>query len=257
MDAQVFWDDLGTSSCWHGVTTAVMGNCGFTLAPGSAEHSALVLRNLERAEDIPGTAMREGVPWSWTTFREFLDTVDALPKGLNYAASIGHSALRTYVMGERAFTEHASPEDQAAMERELTDALHAGAAGFSTSRSPSHETSDDRPVASRIASDEELHALVALVGRESNGIFQITSGGPAPASDPGARFRHLARLGDLAVETGVPIVFGVFARASAQSCDRHDDGDRGARRARVRPHTLPRDLRAPLLPHPTPLRQAA
>jgi N-acyl-D-aspartate/D-glutamate deacylase len=211
MDAQVFWDDLGTSSCWHGVTSVVTGNCGFTLAPASKEQSALVVRNLERAEDISGDAMREGIRWTWTTFREYLDAVDALPKGLNYASAIGHSALRTYVMGERAFTETATADDVEAMERELMDALRAGAAGFSTSRSNSHETSDDRPVASRVASEEELRALVTVVGRESDGIFQITGGGAAYSPDPEIRARHFAGLRDLAVETGVPITFGIFA----------------------------------------------
>src|SRR5215813_6723697 len=149
MDAQVFWDGLGTWSCYHGVTTVVMGNCGFTLAPASEEQAALVVRNLERAEDISGDAMAAGIKWTWTTYAEYLDAVDGVPKGINYASAIGHSALRTYVMGERAFTDAATPEDLEAMERELTSALRAGAVGFTTSRSDQHETSDDRPVASR------------------------------------------------------------------------------------------------------------
>src|SRR5919197_4470284 len=80
MDAQIFWDPLGTSSCWHGITTVVMGNCGFTLAPCSAKDKDLVIRNLQRAEDIPPQAMAAGIDWQWTTFPEFLDCVDALPK---------------------------------------------------------------------------------------------------------------------------------------------------------------------------------
>ena len=151
MDAQVFWDPLGTSSCWHGVTTVVMGHCGFTLAPASFEQRHLVIRNLERAEDISGAAMAAGIDWSWTTFAEYLDAVDRLPKALNYAANIGHSALRTYAMGERAFTEEAGASDLAAMRAELRDALRAGAYGLTTSRTLHHETSDDRPVASRLA----------------------------------------------------------------------------------------------------------
>src|SRR5262245_63092892 len=90
MDAQLFWDELGTSSCWHGVTTVAMGNCGFTLAPASEEQSALVVRNLERAEDISGAAMAQGIKWTWTTYREYLDAVDSVPKGINYASAIGH-----------------------------------------------------------------------------------------------------------------------------------------------------------------------
>src|SRR5215469_2747703 len=98
MDAQVFWDPLGTCSCWHGVTTVVMGHCGFTLAPASPDERHLVVRNLERAEDISGSAMAAGIDWTWTTFAEYLDAVDRLPKGINYVANVGHSALRTYVM---------------------------------------------------------------------------------------------------------------------------------------------------------------
>jgi len=211
MDAQVFWDDLGTSSCWHGVTTAVMGNCGFTLAPASADQSALVVRNLERAEDISGEAMAQGITWTWSTFREYLDAVDALPKGLNYAAAIGHSALRTWAMGERAFTDAATPEDLAVMEAELSDALRAGAVGFSTSRSDQHETSDDRAVASRLATWDEVCALVGLMGRESEGIFQLTSEKASFDPDAAVRDEYYARLRDLAVTTKVPIAFGLFA----------------------------------------------
>jgi N-acyl-D-amino-acid deacylase len=138
MDAQVFWDPLGTSSCWHGITSVVMGNCGFTLAPCAAADKHMVVRNLQRAEDIPPQAMEAGIEWKWTTFPEFLDCLEALPKGINYSGYIGHSALRTYVMGERAFEEPASEDDQRAMERELRDALRAGAIGFTTSRSPAH-----------------------------------------------------------------------------------------------------------------------
>src|SRR5262249_31709827 len=148
MDAQIFWDPLGSCSCWHGVTTVVMGNCGFTLAPARPSTRELVVRNLERAEDISAAAMEVGIDWSWETFREYLDAVDQLPKGINYAAQIGHSALRTYVMGERAFEANASDDDLAAMERELRDALLAGAVGFTTSRFEAHRTMDDRPVAS-------------------------------------------------------------------------------------------------------------
>ncbi|MBI3917130.1 MAG: amidohydrolase family protein [Betaproteobacteria bacterium] len=94
MDAQIFWDPLGTSSCYHGITTVVMGNCGFTLAPCAAKDKHLVVRNLQRAEDIPPAAMGAGIKWSWTTFPEFLDALEALPKGINYAGYVGHSAIR-------------------------------------------------------------------------------------------------------------------------------------------------------------------
>src|SRR5579863_9579286 len=119
MDAQVFWDALGTSSCWHGVTTVVMGNCGFSLAPCAEKDKHLVMRNLERAEDISREAMEAGIRWSWSTFAQYLDAVDRAPKGINYAAYMGHSALRTFVMGERAFSEEATEADLELMKREV------------------------------------------------------------------------------------------------------------------------------------------
>ena len=212
MDAQVFWDPLGTSSCFHGITTAVMGNCGFTLAPCAAADKHLVIRNLQRAEDIPSEAMEAGIDWRWTTFPEFLDCLEALPKGINYAGYIGHSALRTYVMGERAFEQPAAENDLRAMERELRDAIRAGAVGFTTSRSPSHETPDGHPVASRVATWDELRRLVAVLGQLNAGIVELAGEGVDRApGDPGLRDYHV-RLRELAVESGRPITFGVFSR---------------------------------------------
>jgi N-acyl-D-aspartate/D-glutamate deacylase len=212
MDAQVFWDPLGQSSCFHGITTAVMGNCGFTLAPCAAADKHLVIRNLQRAEDLSPEAMEAGIKWQWTTFPEFLDCVESLPKGINYAGYIGHSALRTYVMGERAFEQQASETDMKAMEHELRDAMRAGAIGFTTSRSPSHETPDDRPVASRVASWNEVRRLVGVMGDLNAGIMELAGEGVDRApDDPGLHDYHV-RLRDLAVESGRPITFGVFSR---------------------------------------------
>jgi N-acyl-D-amino-acid deacylase len=215
MDAQVFWDPLGTSSCWHGITTVVMGNCGFTLAPCAAADRHLVLRNLQRAEDIPPEAMEAGIEWRWTTFPEFLDRLEALPKGINYSGYIGHSALRTYVMGERAFEQPAGEDDLRAMERELRDALRAGAIGFTTSRSPAHETPDGRPVASRVATWDEVRRLVGVMGEMNAGLFELAGEGVDRAPDHPGLLDYHARLRDLAVETGRPITFGVFSRRSA------------------------------------------
>src|SRR5258705_3269739 len=212
MDAQIFWDPLGTSSCWHGITSVVMGNCGFTLAPCAKENKHFVVRNLQRAEDIPSAAMEAGIDWRWTTFPEFLDCLEGLPKGINYSGYVGHSAVRTYVMGERAFEAKATEDDLRAMERELRDALRAGAMGFTTSRSPAHETPDSRPVASRAASWDEVRRLVGVMGELGAGIFELAGEGvDRAAGDPGLREYHV-RLRDLAVETGRPITFGVFSR---------------------------------------------
>ena len=210
MDAQVFWDPYGTCSCWHGVTTVVMGNCGFTLAPCGKRERHLVVRNLERAEDIAAEAMDAGIDWTWTTFPEFLDRVDALPKGINYAGYVGHSALRTFAMGERAFEKESSEDELSVMERELRDAMRAGAIGFTTSRSPSHETPDRRPVASRLASWDEVRRLVGVLGEMNAGVFELA--GERAGGDPERLREYHVRLRDLAVESGRPITWGLFSR---------------------------------------------
>ncbi len=217
MDAQVMWDPLGTSSCWHGVTTVVMGNCGFTLAPAKPNRRDLVVRNLERAEDISAAAMTEGIEWTWETFPEYLDALDRLPKGINYAANIGHSALRTWTMGERAFEGEATHDDLSTMESHLVAALDAGAFGFTTSRSDNHETSDDRPVASRMASWDEVRRLVTAVGQQGDGVFEIANESAVRGEDPQLRRAALDRLHALAVETGVPLTFGVLANRIDES----------------------------------------
>ncbi len=209
MDAQVFWDPIGSCSCYHGVTTAVMGNCGFTLAPCKAEDADFVFRNLERAEDLSRESMLAGIKWNWESFPQFLDTVDRLPKGINYAGYMGHSALRTYVMGERAFSEKASDQDLERMRSLTQEALKAGAIGFSTSRTVNHITADERPVASRIADWNEVRTIVNAMGELNAGIFEIA--GEAPGREPARQREYFDRLRDLAVESGVPITFGMFS----------------------------------------------
>jgi N-acyl-D-amino-acid deacylase len=216
MDAQIFWDPLGTCSCWHGVTTVVMGNCGFTLAPCAEKDKAMVIRNLQRAEDISPEAMEAGITWKWTTFREWLEVLDGLPKGINYSGYLGHSALRTYVMGERAFEQQASDDDMRKMEAELRDGIQAGAMGFTTSRSPSHETPERRPVASRIASWDEVRRLVNVMGDLNAGIFELAGENTDRALGyEEARRDYHRRLRELAVESGRPITFGLFSRKDA------------------------------------------
>ncbi len=206
MDAQVFWDPLGTCSCWHGVTSVMMGNCGFTLAPCAEKDKAMVLRNLERAEDISPEAMAAGIKdWSWETFPEYLDAVEAQPKGINYGCYLGHSALRNYVMGERAFEEAAGEDDLAAMKRVLAEGLHAGAMGFSTSRSTNHRTADDKPVSSRLATWDEVRELVGVMAHEGAGIFELTREN-VMASEEAVR-DYFDRVRDLAVESKVPVTF--------------------------------------------------
>lgn len=207
MDAQVYWDPIGTCSSYHGITSVVMGNCGFTLAPSRESGRELVVRNLERAEDISPAAMAEGISWGFETFAEYLDTVEGLPKGINYSGYVGHSALRTYAMGERAFEEEATREDLEAMKRELQAGMAAGAMGFTTSRTRNHQTSDDRPVASRLASWDEVRELVGVAGA-AGGILEINNE-DAAVEQAAAQPEYFGRMEALAKESGATIMFGL------------------------------------------------
>jgi N-acyl-D-aspartate/D-glutamate deacylase len=207
MDAQVAWDALGSCSCWHGVTSVVMGNCGFALAPCKPADREWYARCLTAVEDIPTEAMLAGIEWDWETFPEYLANVERLPKGLNYGMYIGHSALRMYAMGRRALDEAASEDDLRHMEHAVTEAIRAGALGFSTSRATTHVTPDDTPVASRIAEWTEIERLVGAMGALNCGIFQIgpdISGGEAQRA-------CLARLRKIALDSGRPVMFGMLA----------------------------------------------
>jgi N-acyl-D-amino-acid deacylase len=213
MDAQVFWDPMGTCSCWHGITSVVMGNCGFSLAPCAEKDKLLVMRNLERAEDIAPEAMEAGIKWAWETFPQYLDAVERTPKGINYAAYMGHSALRTYVMGERAFEREATADELDAMKRELRASIRAGAIGFTTSRTRNHQTPDGQPVASRLANWNEVRQLVGVMGEEGAGVFEIAGEDTGLAPD---RIRdYLDRLKALAVDNGVPVTYGMFSSRKA------------------------------------------
>ena len=209
LDAQILWDPLGTSSCWHGVTSVVMGNCGFTLAPSRDGERHLVIENLEKAEDIPAAALAAGVRFEWQTFREYLDVLDRVPKGINTGVYVGHSALRTFVMGERAFEDKASGSDLDAMEAELRDALDAGAVGFTTSRSEHHVTPSGAPVASRVAGWDEVERLVGAMQSAGGGVFELANESSMTSPDPDVRAEPMRRLRALAVTTGVPTTFGI------------------------------------------------
>jgi N-acyl-D-aspartate/D-glutamate deacylase len=202
MDAQVNWDKQGSCSCWHGVTTVVMGNCGFALAPCPPDQREWFARCLTAVEDIPLDAMLAGIDWTWETFPQYLSTVERLPKALNYGAYIGHSALRMYVMGKRALTEAATEDDIGVMRQAVHEAIRAGAMGFSSSRAGTHVTPDDTPVASRIAEWREIEALVGAMAELDAGIFQV---GPDVSSGPRQR-DFLAQLRDLAIASGRPTI---------------------------------------------------
>ena len=209
MDAQVFWDDLGSCSCYHGVTSVVMGNCGFTLAPCRESEADHVFRNLERAEDISRGAMLEGIDWSWESYPDYLNAVDATPKGINYAGYVGHSALRTYVMGDRAFTDASSEDELKRMGELVQEAVKTGAIGFSTSRSRNHQTSDHKPVSSRLAHWEEVKYLVGQMRATGEGIFEIAA--EDIGRDPDRLLDYQNRIKELAVDLKCPVTWGMFS----------------------------------------------
>ena len=209
LDAQIFWDHRGANSCWHGVTTAVMGNCGFTIAPGSAAQQEIVVRNLERAEDMSASVLAAGIDWSWSDFDGYLKALDALPKGINYAPQVGHSAVRCHVMGERAFTDPAGEDDLSQMAAHVRRAMECGAWGFTTSRTIHHQTPDGGPVASRLAAWEEVEHLLRTAASVGGGMYQYVEDRPA---DPHEAAAHDAELVALAAETGLTFVIPAMAK---------------------------------------------
>jgi len=206
LDAQACWDPMAGSDPWHGVTTAVIGNCSFSIAPCKEEDQDLVFRSLERSEDVPRTALLAGVKWQWESFGQYMGALDHHPQGINLAPLVGHSALRTYVMGERAFEEEANAEDLETMCAELKSAMEAGAFGFSSSRRTAHLTSDNRPIAARQSSWDELYALGRTVGQAGGGVIQGLGGStPQEGEDVvRANLRKLAsESGCLLLESGI------------------------------------------------------
>src|SRR5690606_10316196 len=156
-DGQAIWDTQLTPSSWHGVTTVVMGNCGVGFAPAHPDRHDWLIQLMEGVEDIPGTALAEGIAWGWDTFPEYLDTLEHLPRILDVSALVPHGAVRAYVMGERgAANAPATPEDIAAMGAIVDEAVAAGAIGFSTTRTVIHRAKDGELAAGTTATPEEL-----------------------------------------------------------------------------------------------------
>ena len=173
LDAQLAWDPIGSSSCWHGITSVVMGNCGVTFAPVKTEDISYLAEVMESVEDIPRDAILEGLPWDWRTFGEYLEFLDRLPKGINVGGMVGHVAVRWNVMGEESLTEApATPEEISEMCELVDEAIESGALGFSTSRTLLHRTPDGRPIPGTFAEDEELFAFADVLGKHGRGVFE-------------------------------------------------------------------------------------
>ena len=211
LDAQLAWDPIGTSSCWHGVTSVVMGNCGVTFAPCRPDDRATLAEMMESVEDIPRDAILDSLAWDWETYGEYYDSIDRLPKGPNAGGLVGHCALRTYVMGERGLDEEpATADDIAAMAELVDEAMAAGALGVSTSRTFLHRVPDGRPVPGTHAAADELLAFADVLGKHGVGVFEgaMRLGERDNDAFDNSR-REVALMGEISRRSGRPVSFGL------------------------------------------------
>ena len=207
-DGQVTWDPTLSPSSWHGVTTLVLGNCGVGFAPVMADKREWLIGLMEGVEDIPGTALHEGIRWSWETFPEYLDAVGSTPLALDVAALAPHGAIRAYVMGERgARNEPATPDDIDAMAAIVREAVEAGAVGVSTSRTILHKAVDGEAVPGTFAAEDELFGLGRALAKVGRGVFELAPAG-IQGEDLLAPDKEMAWMRTLAAETGRPITYG-------------------------------------------------
>jgi N-acyl-D-amino-acid deacylase len=173
-DAQATWDPFLTPSSWHGVTTVVMGNCGVGFAPCEPDRHEWLIELMEGVEDIPGSALTEGIQWEWITFPEYLDALDRRRYAIDVGAQVPHGAVRAYVMGDRgAANEPATPDDVAAMAELVAEGLRAGALGFSTSRTPLHRSKSGELVPGTMVDAEELFGIGEAMAAVGHGVFQF------------------------------------------------------------------------------------
>ncbi|WP_374579181.1 amidohydrolase family protein [Phenylobacterium sp.] len=203
-DGQATWDSYLSPSCWHGVTTVVMGNCGVGFAPARPDRHEWLIGIMEAVEDIPGSALAEGMAWDWETFPEYLDSLERRPRVLDIAAQAPHSAIRAYVMGERgARNEVATPQDIAEMARITREAVQAGALGFSTSRTALHRTKDGEVIPGTFAGADEMVGIGRAMGEAGHGVFELASDMTIPEDE-------FAWMAQFARETGLPVNFSLL-----------------------------------------------
>ncbi len=247
LDAQLAWDPIGSSSCWHGVTSVVLGNCGVTFAPCKEADREELAEMMESVEDIPADAILSGLAWDWTTYGEYLDAVERWPKGINVGGMVGHCAVRVHAMGARSLSdEPATAEDITAMCALVDEAIAAGAMGFSTSRTLLHRVPDGRPVPGTWATAEELLAIAEVMGRRGHGVFEAAPRvGERDGDDYTATRAEVEMMSDITIASGRPLTFGL-----AHSYRRDDlyrrvlefVAEGNARGAQVRPQTTARGI---------------
>ena len=203
-DGQATWDAEMAPSSWHGVTTVVMGNCGVGFAPAKPDRHEWLISLMEGVEDIPGTALAEGMAWDWETFPEYMDALEKLPRTVDVACHVPHGAVRAYVLGDREKPGAIPTEaDIAEMSRIVEEGIRAGALGFSTSRTVLHKSIDGELVPGTTATGEELIAIGRAMGRVGYGVFEM-------ASDLKREWNEFQWMGDLSRETGLPVTFAAL-----------------------------------------------
>ena len=211
-DAQVTWANAMSPTSWHGVTTAMIGNCGVGFAPCRPEQRDMLVRLMEGVEDIPEVVLTEGLPWNWTSFPDYLDALEARRYDLDVVAQVPHAALRVFVMGERgADREAATAADRAEMARLAGEGIRAGALGFSTSRTLNHKTIDGAPIATLGAAEAELTEIAMALKDAGAGWLQVVS----DFDDPEEEFALLRRLAE---RSGRPLTITLL------QYDRRPDG---------------------------------
>jgi N-acyl-D-amino-acid deacylase len=203
-DGQATWDQEMSPSSWHGVTTVVMGNCGVGFAPAKPDRHDWLISLMEGVEDIPGTALAEGMTWDWETFPEYLDALEKLPRTIDVGTHVPHGAVRAYVLGDRE-QPGAVPTDAdvSAMSKIVEEGVRAGALGFSTSRTVLHKSVDGELVPGTTATAEELVEIGRAMGRVGYGVFEM-------ASDMRREWNEFGWMGKLSRETGLPVTFAAL-----------------------------------------------
>jgi N-acyl-D-amino-acid deacylase len=211
LDAQLAWDPLPTSSCWHGITSAVIGNCGVTFAPVEPGQKEFLAEMMESVEDIPREAILNGLPWDWTSYGDYLGWLDKTDKGINVGGLVGHCALRVAAMGDRCMTEGSgTAEDIARMAELATEAMQAGALGISTSRTLGHKVPDGRPVPGTFAEADELLAFGDVLKNAGYGLFEGAMRLGERDDDQLTQTRaEVALMGDISRRSGRPVSYGL------------------------------------------------
>jgi len=203
-DGQATWDSEMAPSSWHGVTTVVMGNCGVGFAPAKKDKHDWLIGLMEGVEDIPGTALAEGMTWDWETFPEYLDALERRPRTIDVATHVPHGAVRAYVLGDREMPGAVPTDaDIAEMSRIVEEGIRAGALGFSTSRTVLHKSVDGELVPGTTATKEELIGIGRAMGRVGYGVFEM-------ASDMKRDWDEFGWMGALSRETGLPVTFAAL-----------------------------------------------